>query len=137
VKVLLVDDSVAIRQSFSALLASAPGVDVVGHAEDMGSAVAAIDSKHPDLVVLDAKLRGADRGVDVLNYVRQHHPAVKVIMFSQFNWAMMRKSHLEAGALAYFDKGTEFQQARDCVVELARAHAAQQGSSRQERSPGG
>ncbi len=125
-KVLLVDDSVAIRQSFGALLVTAPGVEVVGHAEDMRSAMAAIASKHPDLIVLDAKLRGAERGLDVLNYIRQHHPSIKVIIFSQFNWAMMRKSHIEAGALACFDKGTEFRQARDCVAELASAHAAQQ-----------
>jgi len=130
VKVLLVDDSAAIRQSFGALLATAPGVEVVGHAEDMGSAVAAIASKRPDLIVLDAKLRGGERGLDVLNYVRQHHPDIKVIIFSQFNWAMMRKSHFEAGALAYFDKGTEFRQARDFVAELACAHAAQQETRR-------
>ena len=133
-KVLLVDDSVAIRQSFGALLVTAPGVEVVGHAEDMRSAMAAIASKQPDLIVLDAKLRGAERGLDVLNYVRKHHPAIKVIIFSQFNWAMMRKSHIEAGALAYFDKGTEFRQARDCarhcVAELAMAHDARQQSTR-------
>jgi two-component system, NarL family, response regulator DevR len=125
VRVLLVDDSAAIRQSFGALLATAPGVDVVGYADDRSSAVAAIVSKRPDLIVLDAKLRGPDRGLDVLHYVRQHHPAIKVIVFSQFHWAMMRKSHMEAGALAYFDKSTEFQQARDCVAELASVHAAQ------------
>ncbi|MDM0117918.1 response regulator transcription factor [Variovorax sp. J22R133] len=124
VRVLLVDDSPSIQQSFGALLATAPGVDVVGYAEDFAAALEAIASKQPDLIVLDAKLRGRDRGLDVMHHVRQHHPHIKVIVLSQFGWASMRKSYLEGGALAYFDKGLEFQQARDCIWALARAHDA-------------
>jgi len=121
----MVDDSVTIRQSFGALLALEPGVDVVGYAEDLDTALAAINLNLPDLIVLDVKLRGRNCGLDVLQYVRQRHPGIKVIVFSQLNWTPMRKSHMEAGALGYFDKGTEFQQARDCVAELAKAHAAE------------
>src|SRR6478735_5177988 len=116
VRVLMVDDSVAIQQSFGALLATAPGVDIVAYADDLASAIASITSHHPDLIVLDAKLRGHDKGIDVLRYVRQHHPAIQVVVLSQYNWASMRKRHLDAGAIAYFDKGTEFQQARDCIA---------------------
>jgi DNA-binding NarL/FixJ family response regulator len=123
VKVLLVDDSMAIQQSFGALLATAPGIDIVGYADDVATALASIASGHPDLIVLDAKLRGHDRGIDVLRHVRQHHPHIKVVVFSQFSWASMRKKHMDAGALAYFDKGTEFQQARDCIADLAMAQS--------------
>ena len=119
----MVDDSVAIQQSFGALLATAPGVDVVAYADDLASAIASITLHHPDLIVLDAKLRGRDRGIDVLRYVRQHHPGIKVVVFSQFNWASMRQRHMDAGALAYFDKGTEFQQARDCIADLSNAQS--------------
>ncbi|MDM0110384.1 response regulator transcription factor [Variovorax sp. J22R24] len=120
----MVDDSAAIRQSFGALLATAPGVDVVAYADDVASAIASIRSHLPDMVVLDARLRGRDQGIDVLHYVTQHHPGIKVIVFSQFNWASMRKRHMDAGALAYFDKGTEFQQARDCIADLSNAQSA-------------
>ena len=121
VKVLLVDDSEAIRQSFGALLATAPGVEVVGFAEDVASALASIASVLPDLIVLDARLRGRDKGIDVLRHVRQHHPDIQVIVFSAFNWASMRKRHMDAGAIAYFDKSTEFSQARDFIVALSSA----------------
>jgi DNA-binding NarL/FixJ family response regulator len=124
VKVLLVDDSAAIQRSFGALLATAPGVEIVGYADDLATAMTAIASSHPDLIVLDAKLRGQDRGIDVLRQLSQHHPDIKVVMISQFNWASMRNSHIEAGALAYFDKGTEFQQARDFIAQLSNAQSA-------------
>ena len=64
----------------------------------------------------------------MLRQVRQRNPGIKVVIFSQFNWSSMRKTHLEAGALAYFDKATEFQQARDWIAELSHAHAARQQS---------
>ena len=127
-KVLLVDDSEAIRQSFGALLATAPGVDVVGCAEDVASALESIVSIRPDLIVLDARLRGHDKGIDLLRHVRKHHPGIKVVVFSQFNWASIRKRHMEAGAIAYFDKGTEFQQARDCIAALSSGAPATKAS---------
>jgi DNA-binding NarL/FixJ family response regulator len=119
VKVLLVDDSEAIRQSFGALLATAPGIEVVGFAEDVASALASMASMLPDLIVLDARLRGRDKGIDVLRHVRQHHPDIQVVVLSEFNWVLMRKRHMDAGAMAYFDKGTEFLQARDFIVALS------------------
>lgn len=124
VKVLLVDGSVAIQKSFGALLQAAPGVTVIGYAGDVASALASIASNPPDLVVVDAKLRGNDRGIDLLRHVRQHHPDIEVVVLSHLGWASMRKSHIDAGALAYFDKAIEFQQARDYIADLANAHAA-------------
>ncbi len=57
----------------------------------------------------------------MLRHVRQHHSDIQVVVLSAFNWPSMRKRHMDAGAIAYFDKGTEFSQARDCVVALSSA----------------
>jgi len=67
---------------------------------------------------------GGDLGIDVLRYVKQHHANIEVIVFSQLNWTAVRKTHMEAGAIAYFDKGLEFQQARDFIADLANARSA-------------
>ena len=122
-KVLVVDDSLAIQESLGHLLAAIPGVTVAGYAEDVAGALTGIRDLEPDLVVLDVELRGADRGMDVLLHVVKEHPAVKVIVMSNFTWAAMRSGLLAAGALAYFDKGSEFLLARDWVASFARAHA--------------
>ena len=122
-KVLVVDDSPAIQRSFGELLATIPGVTVVGVADDVASAVARIDALRPDLVVLDVELRGTDRGLDVLRHVVSEHPAIKVIVVSNFTWAAMRRGLLDAGALAYFDKGGEFMRARDWIAQQALAES--------------
>jgi two-component system response regulator DevR len=85
VKVLLVDDSPAVQRSFTPLLQSAPGVVVVGYAEDVASAVAVIDAVSPDLIVLDVQLRNDDRGLNVLRHVSHHRPEIKVVVVCQFD----------------------------------------------------
>ena len=123
-KVLLVDDSVPIQQSFGSLLRTAPGVAVIGYAADVAGALALIATNPPDLIVTDANLQGGDRGIELLRYVREHHSNIKVVVISQSGWAAMRKKHIDAGALAYFDKGFEFLQARDFIADLAAAFSA-------------
>jgi two-component system response regulator DevR len=119
-KVLVVDDSGAVQQSLGRLLGAAPGVCVVGYAEDVAGALRQIEAAPPDVVVLDADLRGGDRGIDVLRYVVRRHPAIRVIGLSNFNWQALRDNFLAAGAQAYFDKSTEFTDARDWIVALER-----------------
>jgi DNA-binding NarL/FixJ family response regulator len=64
---------------------------------------------------------------DVLSYMRLQHRETRVVILSQYGWASMRRSHIDAGALAYFDKTWEFQQARHSTAELANAHRAHIG----------
>jgi DNA-binding NarL/FixJ family response regulator len=121
VKVLVVDDSVLIQRSLGRLLASVDGVDIVGYAEDVAGAIALIEAKQPDVVVLDVDLRNEDRGMDVLRFVRRSHPHIRVIALSNFGWQAIREGFLQAGASAYFDKSMEFTKARDWVAALVAA----------------
>lgn len=121
VKVVHVDDSIAIQRSFGRLLASVAGIEVVGHAEDVVGAIAVIDCMLPDAVVLDLDLREGGRGMDVLRHVVHKHPAIKVVVLSVFTWGAMRDVYLAAGASAYFDKSAEFLDARDWIAALVPA----------------
>jgi DNA-binding NarL/FixJ family response regulator len=57
--VLIVDDHDAFRESASALL-EAEGFAVVGEAADGDGAIAAAERLHPEVVLLDIQLPGAD-----------------------------------------------------------------------------
>lgn len=116
-RVAIVDDSPEIQRAFGALLASLDGLQLVGCADDLASAVHLIDEQCPDVVVLDVELRGTDRGYDVLRHVARRHPATRVVALSNYGWRAMRDAFLQAGASAYFDKATEFVQARDWIAE--------------------
>ncbi len=126
-KVLVVDDSLAVQQSLGGLLGTLDGIEVVGFAADVSGAVALIDSARPDVVVLDVDLRDGERGLHVLRHVTAAHPGIQVIGLSNFTWQPIRDGFLAAGAKAYFDKSTEFTKARDWIAALQAGAAPRTG----------
>ena len=65
IRVLVVDDHAMFRSGVRAELAQQPSVEVVGEAEDVDSAVAAVAAQQPDVVLLDVHLPGGG-GVEVM-----------------------------------------------------------------------
>lgn len=120
-KILIVEDALAIQQRLRRLLSTVDDVEVVGCADDVVGALSLIDATRPDAVLLDASLRDGDRGLDVLHYVRRHRPHTRVAVLSSHESDRIRATYLEAGAEHYFDKGTEFLAARDWVRDQAGA----------------
>jgi len=121
-KVLVVDDSRIVQQSLGRLLSVVPEIDVVGFAEDVAGAVAAIAAVRPDVVLLDVQLGGGDSGLAVLRALAGQEPAVDVVVLSNTTWESVRTRYLAAGARAYFDKSTEFEFAIAWIAR--RAHAS-------------
>lgn len=129
-KILLVDDSVEINRSLKRVLAAVPGVESVDCAEDIAGAIETIEARPPDVIVLDIQLRGTERGMDLLQHVRSAYPGMQVAMLSNFNWDAMRVGFMEAGACAYFDKGSGVADLRRWIVERVGVDTrAQDGSS--------
>jgi len=110
-KLVLVDDSLAIQRSLSRMLRSIPGVDLVGMAGDLAAALTLIDAARPDVVLLDVNLPRGERGIDVLHHLKREHPWAQVIVLTNAVSPKLRQSYLAAGALGYFDKAAEFGQA--------------------------
>lgn len=132
VKLVLVDDSVAVQRSFGGLLELVPRVELIGCAEDVAGARSLIDASDPDLIVLDLELRHGEHGMDVLRHVTQQHPRTKVIVLSNFTGQRYRDELLAAGALECFDKSSQFLLARDWIAQRAALamEPAAQGSAR-------
>ena len=67
-RVLVVDDESLARKRMADLLAVQPGVDFIGAADDIASAIALVESKNPDLVLLDISMP-PESGFDLLPYL--------------------------------------------------------------------
>lgn len=116
-RVLLVDDSIIVRERLEALVSAIVGVRVVGRAEDAHEAIAAIGEVLPDVVLLDIRLRNSN-GIDVLRHVTSESPSVKVIVLSNESAPATRAFFMRAGAHAFFDKAMEFEQLCDAIADL-------------------
>jgi len=73
------------------------------HERDGLAALAAVEQRRWDLVLLDLMLPGAD-GWDVCRHLRDHHPGVPVIMLSARSAEAHRVLGLELGADDYLAK---------------------------------
>jgi DNA-binding NarL/FixJ family response regulator len=79
--VLIVDDHPSFRATARAVLES-EGWEVVGEAEDAASAIAAVRSLHPDVVLLDVQLPDGD-GFQVCEKLASNSPPRIVLVSSR------------------------------------------------------
>jgi two-component system LytT family response regulator len=81
-RVIVVDDESLARKRMARLLADQPRVDLVGSAEDMASAIALVESKTPDLVLLDISMP-PESGFDLLPHLPLETGVVFVSAYSE------------------------------------------------------
>ena len=80
IRVLIVDDSVLVRQMLEEMLSSDPEIEVVGTAFDPFDAREKIKALHPDVLTLDVEMPKMD-GVTFLRNLMRLHP-MPVVMVS-------------------------------------------------------
>src|ERR1017187_4861480 len=80
-RLLIADDSAVMRSLLRSVVSSDPGLEVAGTAGDGNSALAAIETLHPDLVLLDVEMPVMD-GLLTLKTLRTRGHKMPVIMCS-------------------------------------------------------
>jgi two-component system chemotaxis response regulator CheB len=104
VRVLVVDDSPLIREMISDFIREAPGMEVVGVAEDGKAALAAFDRLRPDVVTLDVQMPLMD-GLETLDALLARRPLPIIMVSGQTRLgADITLEALERGALDYVAK---------------------------------
>jgi DNA-binding NarL/FixJ family response regulator len=116
VRVVLVDDHRLFRSGVRAELG--PRVDVVGEADDVASAIAAIVALTPDVVLLDVHLPGGG-GAEVLRAVLPQLPDVRFLAVSVSDAAEDVIGTIRAGARGYVTKTISGSDLTDAVVRVA------------------
>ena len=82
-KLLLAEDQSMLRDALSQLLQLQPDVEVVYQAADGREAVELLKTNPVDVAILDVEMP-YQTGLDVLEWVKEHQPAVKVIIVTTF-----------------------------------------------------
>jgi len=80
-KVLVVDDSVAVRRAIGDALEHEPGFTLCGAAPNGVLALELVERSRPDVIVLDLEMPVLD-GLDFLTRLRPQHPRLPVLVFS-------------------------------------------------------
>ena len=107
IRVLIVDDSAAMRDALSSLLDAANCFQVVGIAEDGLEAVEKAGELLPDVVMMDAQMPNMD-GVEATLHIKQILPGVGILVLSVF--ADYLEASKDAGAEGYLMKDCELEE---------------------------
>jgi len=117
-KIVIVDDSIVIRQRLVRQLRELDGIEVVGEADDVPVARKLVEKLKPDVAVLDIRMPSGS-GADLLQELKQLKPSPTVIMLTNYPYPENRKKCMALGADFFFDKSTEFQEAVRLLGRMA------------------
>jgi two-component system, NarL family, response regulator NreC len=118
IRILVVDDHVAIRRGLRHLLAACADIEVVGEAADGESALSAAQRLIPDVVLLDVHLLNSS-GYEVAARIRMAMPLVRIIMLASFDETDQAGQAIASGAQGYLLK----RDADACLAGAIRALA--------------
>jgi DNA-binding NarL/FixJ family response regulator len=118
--VVLADDSDVVRQRLRNVIASMPGVAVVGEAPDADQAVAQIREQAPDVVVLDMFMPGGG-GTRVLQDLHGADNRPIMLVFTNFAYPEYRDACLQLGADHFLDKSADLERLLSIISQLAEA----------------
>ncbi|MDB6110696.1 MAG: hypothetical protein JWR69_2446 [Pedosphaera sp.] len=117
-RLLIADDSAAIRSSLAALISRLPGVEIVGLAQTGAEALKLVRALKPDVVTLDLRMPEMN-GLSVLEAMRNEQPKPLIIVLTGLAEMEYRRKCLELGANFFFHKSTEFEK----VIEILIGHS--------------
>ncbi len=117
-RVVLVDDSILIRERLKLMLSELEEIENVGEEQDEINAIECIRKLKPDAVILDIRLRKGS-GINVMREIKKDEPFPTVIILTNYPNNLYRVKCINAGADFFLDKSTEFEKIPVILKEMA------------------
>jgi two-component system NarL family response regulator len=105
IRVLCVDDHRIVREGVALIIKRQTDMDVVGVAATGEEAIELFKSCHPDVTLMDLRLRGMS-GVEAIKAIRRLDPSARVVVLTMYQGDEDIYRALEAGATTYLLKDT-------------------------------
>jgi DNA-binding NarL/FixJ family response regulator len=122
IRVVIADDHAVVRAGLAQLLATFPGVELVGAAENGEQAVSLSAERDPDVVLMDLEMPLLD-GIEATRRIRATQPRVAVVVLTSFSDRERILSALDAGAAGYLLKDAEPEALQRAIEAAARGEA--------------
>ena len=99
-RVIIAEDSLIVREGIERILALEDDLELVASCVDLGQLSEAVERETPDVVLADLRMSPAreGEGIRVVEWLREAHPQVGVIVLSQYADPDFALKLLEAGS---------------------------------------
>jgi len=105
IRVLICDDQDVVREGLSVILGTAPGIEVVGMAEDGARAVELTEKHKPDIILMDLNMPGMN-GIQATRVIRERFPSARILALTTYDADEWVFDAIRAGAAGYLLKDT-------------------------------
>ncbi|KAB1987697.1 response regulator transcription factor [Streptomyces populi] len=122
IRVLIADDQQMVRQGFTVLLNTRPGIEVIGQAVDGLDAVRKVAELAPDVVLMDIRMPELG-GIEATRRITTDTPHIKVLVLTTFDLDEYVYEALRAGASGFLLKDASADQLAEAVRVIAAGDA--------------
>lgn len=116
-KLLVVDDSLVVRNAISRCGTGGPSIDEVLSAEDGREAVELFAAHRPELVTMDLTMPNLD-GLAAIDRIRAIDPDVSILVISALNSHQVALDAIRRGACGFLTKPFTEREVREALVQL-------------------
>ena len=103
IKVLIAEDHAIVRAGLKALIATEPGLEVIGDVSNGLEAVAQARALRPDVILMDLSMPHMD-GINATREIKSEHPGARILVLTSFIEDDKVFAAIKAGALGYLLK---------------------------------
>lgn len=122
-RIVIADDHLVVRRGLRALLATEPGLEVVGEAANGIEAVAAVRTLAPAVVILDLEMPQMD-GLTAIGAILAERPETAILVLTSFSTDDKVLPAIRAGALGYLLKDTGPEELIGAIRQVGRGEPA-------------
>src|SRR2546430_10002974 len=102
-RVIVIEDHPVVCNGLKQLIDGQPDLTCTDAADNTSDAKRLVEQCKPDLMLLDLRLKGGD-ALDLIKSLRVEHPALKMLVLSQYDELIFAERVLRAGASGYIMK---------------------------------
>ena len=112
-RLIVADDSSHARRGLCAILATQPGMNIIGEASQGAEALTLIESQRPNVALLDVRMPVMN-GIQAARAIKNRWPNIRVVLISMY--ADYQKEALESGADAFLVKGCPSEELLSVII---------------------
>jgi NarL family two-component system response regulator LiaR len=123
IRILIADDHAIVRKGLRTLIASEPGMVVVGEAADGLEAVQQARALQPDVILMDLVMPGQS-GLEAIAQIVGRDPAARILVITSFAEDDKVFPAIKSGALGYLLKDTSPDQLLQAIRAVDRGESS-------------